>query len=154
LKKKTILLISNDEIDRIEIQSDQQALGSISGLTEEEKRNTIDKRLDDLFANHNESQPHLAIITNEAATVARRDRLVQWLDKHRLPVRVEEGKEEASTNDAAAAASPRSFHRINILDSVYIHSPYTINDCQSTNEIILDKVKSLVKSMPLKDDDG
>ena len=60
----------------------------------------------------------------------RRAELVAWLSKNRLPVKLDEQ------------------NVINILDTVFIRAPYSLDDCQSTNEIILDKVRQLVRCLP------
>ena len=56
-----------------------------------------------------------------------RDRLIDWLVKNHLPVRL----------DSMTGV-------INILDSVFICSPYGVEQCESTNEIILERVRQLV----------
>lgn len=64
--------------------------------------------------------------------VERRDELIAWLNKNRLPVKIDQN------------------NVINILDTVFIQAPYDLENCQSTNEIILDKVRQLVQSLPMK----
>ncbi len=64
--------------------------------------------------------------------VERRNELIAWLNKNRLPVKIDQN------------------NVINILDSVFIQAPYDLDNCQSTNEIILDKVRQLVQSLPMK----
>ena len=64
--------------------------------------------------------------------IERRNDLIAWLNKNRLPVKLDQN------------------NVINILDSVFIHCPYDLDNCQSTNEIILDKVRQLVQSLPVK----
>ena len=56
----------------------------------------------------------------------RRDKLIDWLTKNHLPVKLD------------------SNNVINILDVCFIPSPYQVDNCESTNEIILDKVRQLV----------
>ena len=63
----------------------------------------------------------------------RRERLVEWLKKNRLPVKIEPEKNEQFT--------------INILDTVFIKAPYFKESCESTNEMILDKVRKLVENL-------
>jgi hypothetical protein len=62
--------------------------------------------------------------------------MVDWMKKNHLPVKLEEFE--------------KSKYRINILDSVFIRSPFTIESCESTNEIILDKVRQLIKNFSIK----
>ena len=57
----------------------------------------------------------------------RMENLVSWLEKNRLPVTVDQHNSV-----------------INILDTVYIRPPYQADDCQSLNELILDKIRQLV----------
>ena len=56
--------------------------------------------------------------------------LVEWLKNNHLPIKLEK-----DFNDKMI---------INILDSVYIKWPYRSENCESTNEIILDKVRKLI----------
>ncbi len=56
--------------------------------------------------------------------------LVEWLKKNHLPIKLEKDINEKTI--------------INILDSVYIKWPYRADNCESTNEIILDKVRKLI----------
>lgn len=56
--------------------------------------------------------------------------LVEWLKNNHLPIKLEK-----DLNDKMI---------INILDSVYIKWPYRSVNCESTNEIILDKVRKLI----------
>ncbi len=53
--------------------------------------------------------------------------LVAWLEKNRLPVTVEQHNSV-----------------INILNTVFIRPPYEADDCESLNELILDKIRQLV----------
>ncbi len=57
----------------------------------------------------------------------RRQNLVSWFEKNRLPVTVEQGNSV-----------------INIFNTVYIRMPYHSDDCESFNELILDKIRQLV----------
>lgn len=59
-------------------------------------------------------------------SLVQRDKLVGWLKENRLPVETE------------------SDGSISILNTVYIRPPYRVDNCESTNEIILDKVRNLV----------
>jgi len=53
--------------------------------------------------------------------------LVVWLEKNRLPVTFEQQNSV-----------------INILNTVFIRPPYEADDCESLNELILDKIRQLV----------
>jgi hypothetical protein len=55
-----------------------------------------------------------------------KDKLVAWLVKNHLPIKLD------------------SNGVINIMDSVFIRSPYGVEQCESTNEIILERVRQLV----------
>ena len=59
----------------------------------------------------------------------KRKNLVDWLIKNRIPIKCSDD------------------NLINIMDSVFIHSPYNIENCESTNEIILNKVINLIKQL-------
>ena len=52
--------------------------------------------------------------------------LIDWLNKNHLPIKLDDKM------------------TINILDSIFIMPPYKQEDCVSTNEIILDKVRKLL----------
>jgi hypothetical protein len=80
----------------------------------------VKEKIDNLFSQKNEFVQESHLNVEEI-----RDNLVEWLKKNYLPVKVENSK-------------------INILDTVYITSPFRVENCQSTNEIILDKVRNLI----------
>lgn len=75
--------------------------------------------------------------TSNIELETKRDRLVDWIKKNHLPVRLENFQGDLV--------------RINILDTVFIKPPYTLNTCESTNEIILDRVRLLIKNFENKD---
>jgi hypothetical protein len=79
----------------------------------------LTQNLDYLFKNKSN-------VSNSSDLKSRREEIIDWLIKNHLPVKLE-------SNDV-----------INILDIVYIRQPYSIEDCESTNEIILDRVRQLV----------
>ena len=62
---------------------------------------------------------------------AQRDKVMDWLLKHRLPV-------EISKDDSSI---------LSLSDVLYIKPPYTKDCCISTNEIVLDRVQNLLKQM-------
>jgi hypothetical protein len=65
--------------------------------------------------------------TSESVSIiVQRDKLVDWLKENHLPV-------ELDSDDS-----------INILNTVYIRPPYGVKNCESNNEIILDKIQNLV----------
>jgi hypothetical protein len=74
----------------------------------------------DEYFNSNKSENPTVDITK------RRDTLIEWLKHNHLPVKL--------VNDQV----------ISILDCVFINSPYSVDNCESINEIILDKVRQLV----------
>ncbi len=61
--------------------------------------------------------------------IEKRKNLISWLEKNRVPVNNNNIDDDF----------------INIMDTVYIHKPYNIENCESTNEIILNKILNLVK---------
>lgn len=66
--------------------------------------------------------------TIEVNIKEKRLNLMNWLKKNHVPLNNNEDDET-----------------INIMDTVYIHKPYNVDNCESLNEIILDKITSLVK---------
>jgi hypothetical protein len=110
-------VVMSDEIESVTLE--------LSTSLDSDK-NKIKTELSGLFS-HKVTHEHEASILTE-----RRNDLVAWLEKNRLPVRLD----------------PNNV--INILDSVFVQAPYDLDSCQSTNEIILDKVRQLVKSLPSK----
>lgn len=90
----------------------------------------ITEKLETMFSESDQ----MAFGQDTESITKRRENLVEWLQKNRLPVKIE--PEEGS-----------SFPVINILDTVQIRAPYQEKNCESTNEIILDKVRNLVKSL-------
>ncbi len=110
-------VVMSDEIESVTLE--------LSTCLDSDK-NKIKTELSGLFS-HKVTHEHEASILTE-----RRNDLVAWLEKNRLPVRLD----------------PNNV--INILDSVFVQAPYDLDSCQSTNEIILDKVRQLVKSLPSK----
>ena len=105
-----VLIIMNDEIEEVMRLDRDESLG-------------ID--LDNIFRTQHSVE---AIDLNK-----HRDKLVSWLQKNRLPVKIEK---RDSTD-----------HIINILDTVFICPPYGIDNCESTNEIVLDKVRKLIRDI-------
>ena len=105
-----VLILMNDEIEEIKCRARDESLG-------------ID--LDNLFKTQHTLE--------EIDLNKHRDKVVSWLQKNRLPVKVEQ---RDSTE-----------YVINILDTVFICPPYGIDNCESTNEIVLDKVRKLIKDI-------
>lgn len=85
----------------------------------------IEMHLENLFSDLNAKESHKDL-------EQRKNDLVDWLRKNRLPVKLE-------THDSISV--------INILDTVFIKPPYRQDSCESTNEIILDKVRNLVSNL-------
>ncbi|XP_014663359.1 PREDICTED: gem-associated protein 6-like [Priapulus caudatus] len=63
---------------------------------------------------------------------SRKVRLKEWLEKNRIPV------EFLGQDDSV----------LNVADAATIVPPYRVNNCQSTNVIILGRIQALIKSMP------
>jgi len=116
---KKMYVIMRDEIKSIEIVSNSQSFVSKSP-------DSIENDFDRLFETA-ESMQNGLIQADERLVKKRKTDLLTWLQKNHLPVKL-------TPND-----------EINILDTVYIKSPYNLNSCLSTNEIILDKVRNLIE---------
>lgn len=86
----------------------------------------IREKLDALFRPM--SEPNLS----EDELQSRKQKLKMWLEKNRLPVQVTGSKGEVLT----------------ISDALMIQPPYGVEDCHSTNEIILGRIQGLIKNMP------
>lgn len=115
-------MVMNEEIKSVKILP--------SPIQDPNLQQIINEKLDTLFSevDQTELMPTTDLITR------RRKQLVDWLQKNRLPVSVE-------------SIEGTTFPIINILDTVYIKAPYDEINCESTNEIILDKVRNLVKNL-------
>ena len=80
-------------------------------------------KFDSLFQNESNFE-------NESLDLqTQRDKLIEWLVKNHLPIKLD------------------SNGVINILDSVFIRSPYGVEQCESTNEIILKRVRQLISKV-------
>lgn len=86
----------------------------------------IKQRLDALF------QPKIFAQVSEEELKLRKQKLKMWLEKNRLPVQVTGVNEEVLT----------------ISDALLIQPPYGVDDCHSTNEIVLGRIQGLIKNMP------
>lgn len=62
------------------------------------------------------------------------ERVIGLLEKNRLPVKVELAEDNKSTI-------------LSILDTVRIRSPYGPDECESTNELILDRIRQLLSGL-------
>jgi hypothetical protein len=82
------------------------------------------KDLDYMFCNENQD---IIIISTDYF-----NELVEWLKKNHLPIKLVKDNDDKM--------------KINILDSVFIKWPYRSENCESTNEIILDKVRKLIQN--------
>ncbi len=61
----------------------------------------------------------------------KRSKTIELLKKNRVPV-----DEAQSTSEV-----------ISIMDTVFIRSPFNVENCESTNEIVLNKITSLLKTL-------
>lgn len=115
-------MVMNEEIKSVKILP--------SPIQDSNLQRLINEKLDTLFGDIDKTE----FEPNSESITKRRKQLVNWLEKNRLPLKIEslEGKD---------------FPIINILDTVYISAPYDEINCESTNEIILDKVRNLVKNL-------
>ncbi|XP_037084588.1 uncharacterized protein LOC119105084 isoform X2 [Pollicipes pollicipes] len=64
-----------------------------------------------------------------AELLARRDHVVSWLRRHRLPVEVGEG-------------------HVTVAGVATVRAPYTAEQCVCANELVLQRLDALLKSMP------
>lgn len=62
----------------------------------------------------------------------RQERLLSWLHKNRIPIKVTKEDPEV----------------LNLSDALYIDPPYGAENCRSTNQIILGKIQGLIKNIP------
>jgi len=74
-----------------------------------------------------------AVALSAQELMSRRDKLKEWLEKNRIPVSIS-GQDQQS---------------LSVFEALVIRPPYNENSCLSTNEIILLRVKTLIKNMPL-----
>ena len=63
--------------------------------------------------------------------------LVEWLQKCQLPVELKQSSQEQESGDESGPT-------ISILDSVFIRWPYRKTDCESFNELVLEKVQHML----------
>lgn len=87
---------------------------------------SIKEKLDAMF------RPEMEQKFSEEELKARKQKLKMWLEKNRLPVQLTGSQEEVFT----------------ISDALTIQPPYGVNNCHSTNEIILGRIQGLIKNMP------
>lgn len=127
---KNVYMIVKDEMEKIEIINNDTT-------SNEATLAHVENELETLFSKHCESNEE-PDARSDLNMETRRDRLIEWLKKSHLPVKLETYTAEDNKS--------LTLNRINILDSVYIRPPYTANDCQSNNEIILNKIKQLVNT--------
>jgi hypothetical protein len=126
-----------DYVDEINLATDLNY--SLENANYSDLLSAVESKFNTLFASdnldHNQNLKSKEIetdLTQDELDKRRKD-LVDWFIKNRLPVKLDD------TNETSPV--------INILDTVYIKAPYHINNCQSTNEIILDKIRQLVKNL-------
>nr|KAG5704116.1 hypothetical protein BaRGS_009646 [Batillaria attramentaria] len=98
----------------------------VTVLAESADSDGIKEKLDALF------RPQTEALFSEEELRGRKQKLKMWLEKNRLPVQVTGSKGEVLT----------------ISDALMIQPPYDVNDCHSTNEIILGRIQGLIKNMP------
>lgn len=76
------------------------------------------------FVNSNKTHP--------GSIERRKEKLVTWFEKNRIPVRLTGSDKEL----------------LQVTDALFIEPPYQPENCLSRNEIILGKVQALIRSMP------
>jgi len=123
LSSSEITLILNENIESVEI---------IPSEVDDEKIVLIHSKLDSLFSI---DSPEPKTSRSRLDLIETRNKLVEWLEKNRLQVKLDKESEESDEHLI-----------INILDSVYIHPPYDIKNCISNNEIVLNRVRNLMSN--------
>lgn len=91
---------------------------------------SVKVKLDALF------RPETEALYSDEELGHRKRKLKLWLEKNRLPVQTTGSKGEVLT----------------ISDALTIQPPYGVDDCHSTNEIILGRIQGLIKNMPVDHD--
>jgi hypothetical protein len=84
----------------------------------------LDLKFDNLF----KSKIERISADNKVNIELKRSKLIELLKKNRVPI-----DEAQSTDDV-----------ISIMDTVLIRSPFEIENCESTNEIVLNKITNLL----------
>ena len=127
-KAKEVIVVMRDEIEQVSLESnkDSESEETKAAIRSELKHLFLNRESPNILHSHTSKQE---ATSNNFSLSERRNNLLAWLKANHLPVTVD-------ANNV-----------INILDSVYIQAPYDLDDCLSTNEIILDKVRELVKSL-------
>lgn len=92
----------------------------------DENSETYKKRIEAMF------RPPEVETLSEDELEKRKNVLKSWLLKNRLPVQV------AGNNGEL----------LSISDALFIEPPYGVENCRSTNEIILGRIQGLIKNMP------
>ena len=116
-----ITLVFKDNIESVEIDPTKEA---------------IDKIRDNLENLFDKCQVKMARSGQDL--IESRNQLVKWLEQNRLPVKLE----KSSQSEQEAEEEEKLI--INIFDLVYIHPPYEIENCMSTNEIVLNRIKHIM----------
>ena len=62
----------------------------------------------------------------------RKANVIEWLHKNRVPI-----LDESSENEA-----------VNVLGGLVIEPPYDVDSCKGTNEIVLERIRKLIGSLP------
>lgn len=120
-KNGQITLVFKDNIEHIEIKSNDE-------------NKAINTNIESLFKS---TAPQTKMTRSKEDLIESRNQLINWLEKNRLPVKLENLPDTGEENNKLL---------INILDMVYIHPPYDIENCMSTNEIVLNRVKYIMKN--------
>ena len=92
----------------------------------DENSETYRKRIEAMF------RPPEVQALSEEEMEKRKNILKSWLLKNRLPVQVTGNNGEL----------------LSISDALFIEPPYGVENCRSTNEIILGRIQGLIKNMP------
>jgi hypothetical protein len=115
----------NEKLNNVRIVTGEE-IQRIDILDQPENSTSITKQLDVLF------EDTATTVTDIQNLDKRMHDMVDWMKKNHLPVKLE--------------TDENSKFKINILDSVFIKPPFTIESCESTNEIVLDKVRQLINN--------
>ena len=117
-RKANIVLIMGDEIEAIEVKNTKETSSNLEEFLGAFKGS---KSIDE----------------EKIENINRVEKLVKWLEANRLPVKLEYSNSNSKQTPV-----------VNILDTVFIKSPYKAEQCESTNEVILDRIRQLINQIP------
>ncbi|KAJ8028349.1 Gem-associated protein 6 [Holothuria leucospilota] len=96
---------------------------TVTGRCNEQEKQALSEAYGN-FVNSNKTHP--------GSIEHRKEKLVMWFEKNRIPVTLTGSDKEL----------------LQVTDALFIEPPYQPENCLSRNEIILGKVQALIRSMP------